>query len=166
MPGMDDIVYGVHFTTFFFVFHVFLCFKISIFPIKALFINLIVPQQRKFVFETTGDIIEISAKQKPDFSLIKAANAFRAIEIHAKSLLNQPLKQKLWTIRQDSGFHKKRIVDVLSGSDKMFFGMGYRASPNMPQMLFFTQHGDVQTPVNINKAQVVVFDWQKHYQHK
>jgi len=65
------------------------------------------------------------------------------------------LKQKLWTIRQDSGFHKKRIVDVLSGSNKMFFGMGYRASPNMPQMLFFTQHGDVQTPVNINKAQVL-----------
>ena len=47
------------------------------------------------MFGTTGDIIEISAKQKPDFSFIKAANAFRAIELHAEKLINQPTKQKL-----------------------------------------------------------------------
>ena len=102
-------------------------------------------QQRKFVFETTGDIIEISAKQKPDFSLIKAANAFRAIEIHAEKLINQPTNQKLWSIRQDSGIYK-RSVNVLSESNKMFLDMGYRASPNMLQTLFLTQPGERQHP--------------------
>ena len=50
----------------------------------------IVPQQRKFVSPSTGDIIFNSAKWKPDFSLIKAANAFRAIEQYAANLINQP----------------------------------------------------------------------------
>ena len=50
----------------------------------------IVPQQRKFVNPSTGDIVANSAKWKPDFSLIKAANAFRAIEQYAANLINQP----------------------------------------------------------------------------
>ena len=50
----------------------------------------IVPQQRKFVNPITGDIVANSAKWKPDFSLIKAANAFRAIEQYAANLINQP----------------------------------------------------------------------------
>lgn len=50
----------------------------------------IVPQQRKFVSAATGDIISNSAKWKPDFSLVKAAQAFRAIEQYAANLINQP----------------------------------------------------------------------------
>ena len=50
----------------------------------------IVPQQRKFVSPITGDIVANSAKWKPDFSLVKAANAFRAIEQYAANLINQP----------------------------------------------------------------------------
>ena len=50
----------------------------------------VVPQQRKFVTASTGEIISNSVKWKPDFSLIKAANAFRAIEQYAANLINQP----------------------------------------------------------------------------
>ena len=50
----------------------------------------IVPQQRKFVSPITGDIVANSAKWKPDFSLVKASNAFRAIEQYAANLINQP----------------------------------------------------------------------------
>ena len=50
----------------------------------------IVPQHRKFVNPITGDIVANSAKWKPDFSLVKAANAFRAIEQYAANLINQP----------------------------------------------------------------------------
>ena len=109
------------------------------------------------MFGTTGDIIEISAKQKPDFSFIKAANAFRAIELHAEKLINQPTKQKLWSIRQDSGIYK-RSVNVLSESYKMFLDMGYRASPNMLQTLFLTQPGERQHPVNIDQVTAVARD--------
>ena len=50
----------------------------------------IVPQQRKFLFSSTGDIILDSAKWKIDFNLMKAADAFRAIEQYAANLINQP----------------------------------------------------------------------------
>ena len=50
----------------------------------------IVPQQRKFVSPSLGDIIFDSAKWRPDFSLIKAANALSAIERYAANLINQP----------------------------------------------------------------------------
>ena len=50
----------------------------------------LVPQDRKFVSASTGDLIANSAKWKPDFSLVKAANAFRAIEQYAANLINQP----------------------------------------------------------------------------
>jgi len=50
----------------------------------------LVPHERKFVSGTTGDLVANSAKWKPDFSLVKAANAFRAVEQYAANLINQP----------------------------------------------------------------------------
>ena len=66
-----------------------LLIKISVLGLVADYLS-IVPQQRKFVNPSTGDIVANSAKWKPDFSLIKAANAFRAIEQYAANLINQP----------------------------------------------------------------------------
>jgi len=95
----------------------------------------IVPLGARFVYTTTGDIIEISANLKPDFSFIKAAKAFHAIEQHAKILIYQPFKQKLWNMPLNSGFYKRSVDSALSGSKRMFLDMGYRADPNMPHTI-------------------------------
>ena len=50
----------------------------------------IVPQEKKFMLPYIGDIILDSAKWRPEFSLIKAANAFSAIEQYAANLIKQP----------------------------------------------------------------------------
>ena len=52
----------------------------------------LVPQDRRFLSDTTGDIIANSAKYKPDFSLVEAEKAFRAIEEHATNLIRRPQK--------------------------------------------------------------------------
>jgi len=117
-----------------------------------------VPQGRRFSLPTAGDIIKISANQKPDFSFIKAANAFRAIEEHAKNLINHPFKQKLLRIRLNSGFFKRSVDSALIGAKKMFLDMGYRADPTMPHTISFTQPKDGQNPVDIDLVTLVARD--------
>jgi len=86
----------------------------------------LVPQDRKFVSATTGDIIFQSVRWIPDFSLVKAANAFRAIEQYAANLINQPWRPEFWNIKQYSGFYKHNVQSSLSGAETLFYDMGYR----------------------------------------
>ena len=90
----------------------------------------LVPHDRKFVSISTGDLITNSIKWRPEFSLAKAANAFRAVEQHAANLINQPWRQEFWKIRQYSGFYKHSVETALSGADKLFLEMGYNATSN------------------------------------
>jgi len=106
----------------------------------------LVPQERKFVSASTGDLIANSAKWKPDFSLVKAANAFRAVEQHAANLINQPWRQEFWSIRQNSGFYKHSVETALSGPEKLFLEMGYSGSTAKAQVLSLPRVGD--HPVN------------------
>ena len=90
----------------------------------------LVPHDRKFVSISTGDLITTSIKWRPEFSLAKAANAFRAVEQYAANLINQPWRQEFWKIRQYSGFYKHSVETALSGADKLFQDMGYAATSN------------------------------------
>ena len=99
----------------------------------------LVPHDRKFVSISTGDLITTSIKWRPEFSLAKAANAFRAVEQYAANLINQPWRQEFWKIRQYSGFYKHSVETALSGADKLFQDMGYAATSN--QVIPCMYHG-------------------------
>lgn len=85
----------------------------------------IVSQDRKFVSLTTGDIIVSSARWIPEFSLTKAAQAFRYIEQYAANLINQPWRQEYRCIRQYNGYYMHNVKNSLIGAEKLFFDMGY-----------------------------------------
>jgi len=118
----------------------------------------LVPQDRKFVSASTGDLIANSAKWKPDFSLVKAANAFRAIEQYAANLINQPWRQEFWSIRQYSGFYKHSVETALFGPEKLFLDMGYSASQGQAQVLCLAQPRVGETPVNTDMVTSVARD--------
>jgi len=118
----------------------------------------LVPQERKFVSPTTGDLIANSAKWKPDFSLVKAANAFRAVEQYAANLINQPWRQEFWSIRQYSGFYKHSVETALSGPEKLFLEMGYSTSTNQAQVLCLPQPLVGEHPVNTDLVTSVARD--------
>jgi len=116
----------------------------------------LVPHDRKFVSISTGDLITNSIKWRPEFSLAKAANAFRAVEQYAANLINQPWRQEFWKIRQYSGFYKHSVETALSGADKLFLEMGYNATSN--QVLELPAPRDGQHPVNIDAVTCVARD--------
>eukprot|EP00092_Neocalanus_flemingeri_P024518 GFUD01026590.1.p1 GENE.GFUD01026590.1~~GFUD01026590.1.p1 ORF type:complete len:682 (+),score=221.10 GFUD01026590.1:171-2216(+) len=118
----------------------------------------LVPQERKFVSASTGDLIVNSAKWKPDFSLVKAANAFRAVEQYAANLINQPWRQEFWSIRQYSGFYKHSVETALSGPEKLFLEMGYSVNPAQAQVLCLAQPRVGEHPVNIDLVTSVARD--------
>jgi len=116
----------------------------------------LVPQNRRFNSATMGDIIAKSAKYKSDFSLVKAENAFRAIEKHVVKLitfkkksrkqirrpqrynyqLEQSIsKQESSRIQKHSGFYKDIVQSALSDPDKLFLEMGY-----------YTRQGELYLP--------------------
>ena len=104
--------------------------KTSWVPVFAGFVSeylCLVPQDRKFVSGATGDIICQSSRWIPDFSLVRAATAFRAVEQYAANLINQPWRHEFWSIKQYSGFYKHNVQSSLSGAEKLFFDMGYRS---------------------------------------
>lgn len=94
----------------------------------------LVPQNRKFVSNSTGDLITNSIKWRPKLSLAKAANAFRAVEEYAAKLINQPRRKELWKIPQFSGFYKHSVEPALCGADKLFLQMGF--APSSDQVTF------------------------------
>jgi len=117
----------------------------------------IVPQDRKFVSTATWDIISNSAKRKPDFSLLEAADAFHVIEQIAANLINDPWRKKLWSISQYSGFYKHRVETALFGAEKMFMDMGYSPSPGQAQVLSLAPRVG-EHPVNIDMVTSVARD--------
>ena len=59
----------------------------------------VVPQERKFCNPLTGDVIAESARWMPDFSAVKAAQAFTAMETYASNVINQPWRVEFREIK-------------------------------------------------------------------
>jgi len=85
----------------------------------------LVPQDRKFCSRLVSEVIWQSARWTPNFSAVKAAAAFQAIEKYAANLLNQPWRKEFKEIKQYGGFYKHQVEGSLSGAEKMFHQMGY-----------------------------------------
>ena len=97
------------------------------------------------VASVTGDIISISAKWKPDFSFVKAAQAFRAIEQYAVNLINITMDNQDFCL--NSGHYKNRVDGALFGAEMMIMDMGFSPSPGQAQVLSLMKH-----QVNIRKV--------------
>ena len=59
----------------------------------------VVPHERKFVNPLTGDVIAESARWMPDFSAVRAAQAFAALETYASNVINQPWRVEFREIK-------------------------------------------------------------------
>ena len=59
----------------------------------------LVPQDRKFCSGLAAEVIWQSARWIPNFSALKAASAFEAIEKYAANLINQPWRKEFKTIK-------------------------------------------------------------------
>ena len=59
----------------------------------------LVPQDRKFCNALTSVIVFESARWVTDFSALKAARAFEAIEKYAANLINQPWRKEFKEIK-------------------------------------------------------------------
>ena len=59
----------------------------------------VVPQERKFCNPLAGDVIAESARWMPDFSAVRAAQAFTAIETYASNVINQPWRVEFREIK-------------------------------------------------------------------
>ena len=62
------------------------------------YLNL-VPQDRKFCNSLTNDVLFESARWVPNFSALKASQAFEALETYAANLLNQPWRKEFKEIK-------------------------------------------------------------------
>lgn len=59
----------------------------------------LVPQERKFCNPLTSVILFESARWISDFSALKAARAFEAVEKYAANLINQPWRKEFKEIK-------------------------------------------------------------------
>jgi hypothetical protein len=110
----------------------------------------LVPQDRKFCSNLASEIIWQSARWIPNFSALKAASAFEAIEKNAANLINQPWRKEFKTIKQYGGFYKHQVENCLSGAEKLFQQMGYVSSGQ--------ETLELNGPVDQDQATVVARD--------
>jgi len=118
----------------------------------------LVPQDRKFVTLSTGDIINNSVRWISEFSLVKASEAFQCVEQYAANLINQPWRLEYRTIRQFNGFYMHNIKSVLSGAEKLFFDMGYTRDDADPEILKLQTNRAGDVAVNLDKVTQVARD--------
>ena len=59
-------------------------------------------QERKFCNPLTGDVMAESARWMPDFSAVRAAQAFAAVETYASNVINQPWRVEFREIKVTS----------------------------------------------------------------
>eukprot|EP00095_Tigriopus_kingsejongensis_P011905 maker-scaffold111_size354240-snap-gene-2.28 protein:Tk11905 transcript:maker-scaffold111_size354240-snap-gene-2.28-mRNA-1 annotation:"protein tamozhennic" len=88
----------------------------------------LVPHERKFCNPLTAQILSESVRWLAGFSAVKAAQAFEALETYAANLLNQPWRGEFKEIKQYGGFYQHHVDQALSGAERLFTLMGYRAT--------------------------------------
>ncbi|KAK1124343.1 hypothetical protein K0M31_006711 [Melipona bicolor] len=86
----------------------------------------LVPNENKYVFQETGDILHRSAATLQDFSGYRAATAWSAISLYAANLLAQPWRREYRTLKTYSGYYKHEVEANLIGAELMFEQMGYK----------------------------------------
>ncbi|KMQ96655.1 protein tamozhennic [Lasius niger] len=86
----------------------------------------LVPNENKYVFQETADILHRSAATVTDFSGYRAATAWSAISLYAANLLAQPWRKEYRTVRTYSGYYKHEVEANLIGAELMFEQMGYK----------------------------------------
>ncbi|XP_017884638.1 uncharacterized protein LOC108627737 [Ceratina calcarata] len=86
----------------------------------------LVPNENKYVFQETADILHRSAATLQDFSGYRAATAWSAISLYAANLLAQPWRKEYRTLRMYSGYYKHEVEANLIGAELMFEQMGYK----------------------------------------
>jgi len=110
----------------------------------------LVPQDRKFCNALTSVIVFESARWVTDFSALKAARAFEAIEKYAANLINQPWRKEFKEIKQFGGFYKHQVESALNSPERLFHLMGYVSSGQQSMVL--------EGPVELDKVTVVARD--------
>ncbi|OAD55707.1 Protein tamozhennic [Eufriesea mexicana] len=86
----------------------------------------LVPNENKYVFQETADILHRSAATLQDFSGYRATTAWSAISLYAANLLAQPWRREYRTLRTYSGYYKHEVEANLIGAELMFEQMGYK----------------------------------------
>ncbi|XP_043258309.1 uncharacterized protein LOC122400749 [Colletes gigas] len=86
----------------------------------------LVPNENKYVFQETADILHRSAATLQDFSGYRATTAWSAISLYAANLLAQPWRKEYRTLRTYSGYYKHEVEANLIGAELMFEQMGYK----------------------------------------
>ncbi|XP_029156024.1 uncharacterized protein LOC114928825 isoform X2 [Nylanderia fulva] len=86
----------------------------------------LVPNENKYVFQETANILHRSAATVTDFSGYRAATAWSAISLYAANLLAQPWRKEYRTVRTYSGYYKHEVEANLIGAELMFEQMGYK----------------------------------------
>ena len=69
----------------------------------------LVPQDRKYCNALTSVIMFESARWVTDFSALKAARAFEAIEKYAANLINQPWRKEFKEIKVSLFYYKSQL---------------------------------------------------------
>lgn len=86
----------------------------------------LVPNDNKYEFQETADILNRSAATVQDFSGYRACNAWNAIALYAANLLAQPWRKEYKNLKTYSGYYKHEVDANLIGAELMFELMGYR----------------------------------------
>lgn len=110
----------------------------------------LVPQERKFCNALTSVIFYESSRWITDFSALKAARAFEAIEKYAANLINQPWRKEFKEIKQYGGFYKHQVESALNSPERLFLLMGYTSSGQQSLIL--------DGPVELDKVTIVARD--------
>ena len=72
----------------------------------------LVPQDRKYCNALTSVIMFESARWVTDFSALKAARAFEAIEKYAANLINQPWRKEFKEIKVSFVYYKSQLKSM------------------------------------------------------
>ncbi|XP_012253280.2 protein tamozhennic [Athalia rosae] len=86
----------------------------------------LVPNDNKYVFQDTADVLHSSAASMQDFSGYRACNAWNAIALYAANLLAQPWRKEYKNLKTYSGYWKHEVDANIIGGEWMFEVMGYR----------------------------------------
>ncbi|XP_015179595.1 PREDICTED: uncharacterized protein LOC107068067 isoform X1 [Polistes dominula] len=115
----------------------------------------LVPNENKYMFHETADILRRSAATLQDFSGYRAATAWSAISLYAANLVAQPWRKEYRTLRTYSGFYKHEVQANLIGGELMFEQMGYKHAAR--EVLVLEGPIDPDKVTNVSRDAIVAF---------
>lgn len=115
----------------------------------------LVPNENKYMFHETADILRRSAATLQDFSGYRAATAWSAISLYAVNLVAQPWRKEYRTLRTYSGYYKHEVQANLIGAELMFEQMGYKHAGR--EVLMLEGPIDPDKVTNVSRDAIVAF---------